>query len=44
MIDKQERNKIVTILNAIEYKLNNEKMIASLLYRQKNFLLSQMFI
>ena len=44
MIDKQERNKIVTILDAIEYKLNNEKMIASLLYRQKNFLLSQMFI
>ena len=44
IIEKQRKKKIIAMMNAIEHKLCNEKRIASLLFRQKYFLLSQMFI
>ena len=44
IIEKQRKKKIIAMMNSIEHKLCNEKHIASLLFRQKDFLLSQMFI
>lgn len=44
IIEKQRKKKIIAMMNSIEHKLCNEKHIASLLSRQKGFLLSQMFI
>ena len=44
IIEKQRKKKIIAMMNSIEHKLCNEKHIASLLSRQKGFLISQMFI
>jgi type I restriction enzyme S subunit len=44
VIEKHRRKKIVSTLCAIERKLYNERQITYLLSRQKDFLLSQMFI
>lgn len=44
LINKDDEDKVLQIINSIEYKIENEKKILELLIKQKSYFLANLFI